>query len=137
MEEEGVVVATEGDIAKVKVKRHSDCENCGACPGNQAMLVDVRNPLGAHINQRVGFRIQESNMLKAAFVVFILPLAASVVGYIGVQFLAEHYSHYSGWMGTLGAVTGFLTALLYIRNYDRSARKNRGMLPVAYKIIDD
>jgi len=66
-QQEGVVVEVSGRIAKVKTSRHDDCENCGACPGNSAMILDVLNTMGAELGQRVLVKIQEINMLKAVF----------------------------------------------------------------------
>ncbi|MBP1765422.1 MAG: positive regulator of sigma RseC/MucC [Firmicutes bacterium] len=79
-QQEGIVIETRGDMARVKTSRHNDCENCGACPGNSAIVLDARNPLDAKIGQRVVIEIQEVNMLKAAFIVYVLPLLAAFAG---------------------------------------------------------
>ncbi|MHC1684600.1 MAG: SoxR reducing system RseC family protein [Clostridiaceae bacterium] len=33
--------------------RHSDCKNCGACPGDNSVIIDVDNKIGAKIGQMV------------------------------------------------------------------------------------
>ena len=87
--QDGVVVAVDGLIAKVKTSRHNNCENCGACPGNSAIVLDAQNPVGAKAGQRVEIEIREAGMLKAAFVVFLLPLMAVFAGVMAAGYVAE------------------------------------------------
>ena len=89
-EETGIVIETSENKAKVKASRHGDCENCGVCPGDNAMVVAVQNPIDASVGQRVAFEIQEANMLMAAFVVYILPLLALMVGAISGGILGNN-----------------------------------------------
>lgn len=90
-EQVGVVLEVSGSMAKVKATRHSDCENCGACPGNQAMVLEARNPVGAKPGQRVAFEVKEVNMLKAAFIVYMLPLVAIFLGAWGGNWVSHHF----------------------------------------------
>ncbi|WP_243650516.1 SoxR reducing system RseC family protein [Anaerospora hongkongensis] len=60
----------------MKTTRHNDCENCGDCPGNSAIVISVNNALGAKLGQRVAIEVKEVNVLKSAFIVYILPLIA-------------------------------------------------------------
>jgi sigma-E factor negative regulatory protein RseC len=73
---EGVVIESAGDTAKVRCSIHSDCENCGVCPGSNAMIIDVINEIGVEAGQQVLVENRESNMLLAAFLIYILPLLA-------------------------------------------------------------
>ncbi len=79
-QQEGIVLEVFDGTAKVKTSRHNDCENCGACPGNSAIVLEADNSLGAKPGQRVAVEVQEVNMLKAAFIVYVLPLIAIFVG---------------------------------------------------------
>ena len=79
-QQEGIVVEVEGRIAKVKTSRHNDCENCGACPGNSAIVISAFSPMQVKPGQRVVVEVQEINMLKAAFVVYLMPLLAIFLG---------------------------------------------------------
>ena len=54
-EEVGYVIDTTNDIAKIKIGRHSDCKNCGSCPGNSTLILSAKNPIGAQIGQKVAF----------------------------------------------------------------------------------
>lgn len=135
-QEEGIVIALENNIAKVIVKRHSHCESCGSCPGNNAMVLEALNDIGAKVNQRVYYTIQQRSMLLAAFVVFILPLISSVLGYLVAEKLAINFQILTGWPGFAGATVGFLAGLVAVRYYDRAVRA-KSMMPVITQIIDN
>lgn len=126
--ENGVVIEVTGDKARVKANRHNDCQNCGSCPGDQAMIVTAENPIGAEPGDTVTFEIREQHVLKAAFVVYALPLILAFLG---------------AWLGTAAApllhwgtestqiafgIAGFVLAVVIIKWYDRSAQAT--MLPV-------
>ncbi len=70
--EQGLVIEVNDDVAKIKVGRHSDCKNCGACPGNESITIYANNKIGAKSGERVIFEVKEASFLGAAFIVFIL-----------------------------------------------------------------
>ena len=133
---EGIVIAIEGTLARVKASRHSDCDNCGACPGDSAMVLDARNPLNAVIGQKVLLEIPETGMLKAAFIVYVMPLLASAVGAIAGGAAGTNIApDYSTAGQIIGGLFLFLCSLYAVFRYDRSSKKKASMLPVIVKII--
>lgn len=135
-EQMGIVVEAEGETAKVRATRHGDCKNCGACPGDDAMLVEARNQVGAKPGQRVAFIIPEVNMLQAAFTVYMLPLFAMAFGAAAGWYLAQQVGSQSVVMYQIaGAVIAFMLSLVYIKLYDRHARKSEKMQPYITKIL--
>ena len=135
-EETGIVIETSENKAKVKASRHGDCENCEVCPGDNAMVVAVQNPIDASVGQRVAFEIQEANMLMAAFVVYILPLLALMVGAISGGILGNNLGQdvLAGQIG--GGILFFAIAVVYMKRYDRAVKKNDQLLPVITKILN-
>lgn len=135
-QQEGIVVAVSDGMAKVRTSRHSDCENCGACPGNTAIVLDARNPVQARQGQWVMVEVKDVNMLKAAFIVYLLPLIAVCGGVLagaGTAFVSqapEPLWHYAG-----GGIAAFVLSMAYIRQFDRNARKNQKMQPVITRIL--
>jgi Positive regulator of sigma E activity len=133
--QEGIVISVDGDMAKVKTSRHNDCENCGACPGNSAIVLDARNPLGAKTGQLVLLEVQEIGMLKSAFIVYMLPLIAMFFGAMAGGYLAGQFARDALWFQVAGAAIAFAVAVLYIRCFDRSASSNQNMQPVITRIL--
>lgn len=134
-QQEGIVLEVVGDMAKVKTSRHNDCENCGACPGNSAMVLDALNPIEAKPGQRVAIEIQEINMLKAAFIVYILPLIAVFIGVLLGGFLAQKVGNESLWFQVAGGIVAFVLSVVYIKYFDSAARSNVKMQPVIVRIL--
>ena len=132
--EEGIVIETNGNLAKVQASRHGDCKNCGACPGDQAMVVEVINDIGARKGQFVAFEVKEENLLKSSLVLFVLPLAAAAAG----AALGNLLSAGLGLSGSIPAIIGglllFGLSLVYVRHYDRKANAKKDY-PVIKKII--
>lgn len=134
-QQEGVVISAAGEMARVKTSRHNDCENCGACPGNAAIVLDARNPLGARPGQQVLIEVQEVGMLKSAFIVYMLPLISLFVGAVAGGLAADQAGSGSFWYQVAGALVALVLAIAYIRHYDRRARTNKNMQPVITRIL--
>lgn len=134
-ENEGVVIEVSGDMAKVKSSRHGDCKNCGACPGDNATVLDVQNPLGAKPGQRVSFEIKETNMLKAAFVVYIMPLIAMFLGAVAGSWLGEKTGQSIRVFQIVGAILAFMLSIVYIKIFDKSTQSDKKMIPIITRIL--
>ncbi len=134
-QQEGIVISVDGQMAKVKTSRHNDCENCGACPGNAAIVLDARNPVGAAPGQLVMVEVQEVGMLKSAFIVYMLPLIALFAGAMAGSWAAGQLARDALWFQVAGAGAAFAASILYIRYFDRSARENKNMQPVITRIL--
>lgn len=133
--QEAIVLAVDGAVAKIKVARHLSCENCGACPGSAAMVIDALNHVNARPGQKVLVSMKEVNMVKAAFIVYILPLLAlfagmAVGGYIAAFFIVDPI-----WGQVIGAVSAFLFSVYYVRHIDRQAGRDAAQKPVIIKIL--
>ena len=70
IEEEGIVVEVNGDIAKVAVLAKSACEKCaasGVChPGGDDSFMEATNPLNATKGQKVKVVLAPQLYLKAS-----------------------------------------------------------------------
>jgi sigma-E factor negative regulatory protein RseC len=123
-------------MAKVKASRHSDCENCGSCPGNTAIVVEALNPVGAQRGQRVALEVKEVNMLKAAFIVYMLPLIAAVGGaFVGDYVAALQQATTPLWYQVCSGLGAFGLSIVYIKYFDRNARTNDKMKPIITRIL--
>lgn len=136
-EQEGIVIELAGDMARVKTSRHNDCENCGACPGNAAIVVEASNAVGARPGQRVALQVPEVNMLKAAFIVYVLPLLALFMGAAIGHYLAGGLGLPALWLQIGGGGLAFGASLAYIRYVDRRAKSNAKMQPIITRILSN
>lgn len=134
-EQEGVVIDTDGCVAKVKANRHGDCKNCGACPGDSALVLDVRNPIGAKPGQLVVFEMKKSNMLKAAFVVYMMPLISIFLGAMLGDLAANKYKFAPGFYEVAGGALLFALSIIYVKYFDKSSGRNAKMQPVIVRNI--
>lgn len=134
-EQEGIVIDTAGSVAKIKVSRHGDCKNCGSCPGDSAMVLDAQNPINAKPGQHVVFEVKEVNMLKAAFIVYILPLIATFIGVAAGQLLAKKLGYNVSTFQIIGGVAAFILSTIYIKKFDKSAGSDISMQPVIIRSL--
>lgn len=137
MQAEGTVVRREGDNAIVKVVRSGGCGRCheiGGCGGDgheqrcEEFFVD--NVFGAQDGQRVTIEIPEGVALKAAVLMYGIPLLAL----LGGAALARLLSSSDLAVATGGGVCLILAALALrlTRNSDlarRSRVRITGVLP--------
>lgn len=134
-EVEGIVIETTGDFAKVKASKHGDCKNCGACPGDSAAVLDVKNPIGAKAGEHVVFEVKEQNMIGAAFVVYIMPIIAIFLGVLVGTWISNFVGAYEMAFRVIGGIVFFIIALVYIKIFDRITAKNDASKPVIIRII--
>lgn len=132
--EEGLVIEVVGNLAKVKAGKHSDCKNCGACPGNDSAIITVKNDLVAKPGQRVNFQVKESNEIKGAFIIFVLPLLALFTGAILGNAFSRLASINTDAGMAIGGVVALLSAIVFIRFFDRSVAKKEISLPTIISI---
>ena len=118
----------------MKISRHSDCSNCGLCPGEDALVLDAPNTLDTKPGQRVILEIKEGNMLKAAFSVYILPLVAVAGGIFLGYFFSSFFKTSEVLPMTIGGVVFGLVAVLAIKRLDRSLQSATDM-PKIIKVI--
>lgn len=135
-EEEGIIIEIiKGNIAKVKVGRHNECKNCGACPGDSSVVIEAKNPIEAKLGQRIAFEMKETNMLMAAFVVYIVPLVAVVVGVFLGQTIAKKFGFSILGFQIAGGIITFILSMLNIKYFDKYAHNNDKMQPVITRIL--
>lgn len=133
--EQGLVIEVINDMAKIKVGRHNDCSNCGACPGSDSVIISAINKVGAKPGQRVAFQMKEVNVLRAAFVVFILPLIAILIGVLLGGFIGEYTGLNIYTFRIVGGIITFLLSLIFIKSFDSATTKNQKTQPVIINIL--
>jgi sigma-E factor negative regulatory protein RseC len=133
--EEGIVVETSGNIAKIKAGRHNDCKNCGACAGTNSIIVCARNTEGAIPGQRVEFELKESNAVLAAFVVFMFPLIGVFMGVLLGSFIGSIVGNNPFVFELLGGILMFIVTIICIKYFNHYINNNEKAQPAILKIL--
>ncbi|MEK7850632.1 MAG: SoxR reducing system RseC family protein, partial [Deltaproteobacteria bacterium] len=86
LEEEGRVTSVDGVYAFVAAQPSSSCEGCsqkGACHvlgGSGEMIIKADNEIRAEVGDRVIVAISSKTFFKASAVIYLLPVAALIIG---------------------------------------------------------
>ncbi len=93
-----------------------DCHKCAGCGSSQQeMLLTVQNPIGAKQGDRVILRTETAPVLKAAVMLYILPLVLFIGGYLAGEWLWKN--------GIVLSLAGLLLGFALVRAYDRHLSK--------------
>lgn len=133
--EQGLVIEVIDGVAKIRVGRHSDCTNCGACPGTNSVIIDANNKIGAKIGQMVAFEVKESNVLSGAFIVFVMPIIVAFIGVICGRVIANYMGANINIFQVVGGVIAFLLSLIFIKMFDKAATLSEESKPVITRIL--
>lgn len=133
--EQGLVIEVIENVAKIRVGRHNDCKNCGACSGNNSIVIEADNKIGAKTGQRVVFKVKENSIVTSAFIVFVLPLISLFLG----VFLGEVIGAYIGinirFSQVIGGLGAAAIAIGAVKKIDKHAAKNNKSKPVIIQIL--
>jgi sigma-E factor negative regulatory protein RseC len=82
--ENGEVVQLKNDIAIVKLQHSAACRQCGICwmAGADTMETEAKNLANAKVGDKVLISVEPNSLLRASFVLYIVPLLFLIVGYL-------------------------------------------------------
>jgi sigma-E factor negative regulatory protein RseC len=137
--EVGTVIETSGGTAKVLVKRNSACDHCpsrSCCTslGGDLKRVDVSNVIGAKEGQQVKIGISPKTVLKASFILYMIPILALIIGVMLGNFLGPQ--HKEIWAISMG-VGFFIGSFFVIKALSKQFEDKAEYLPVVTEILAD
>lgn len=89
-----------------------DCHKCSGCgAAKEAVVFTAQNPIGAKVGDLVKVESQTAPVLKAAVVLYVLPLVLFFLGY--------YLGTLPGSFGVLGGLAGFSLGITGVIAYDR------------------
>lgn len=92
MKEKGCVVSVKDDAAIVAMPMSKECESCGAClissEGKEVVLL-ARNEAEAAEGDMVEVEIAAGRVVAAAFIIYVIPLLMTIVGFLLGNNIAE------------------------------------------------
>lgn len=120
---EGFITEVNKDEATVRLSEHSECAQCGNCSGQDASVITALNPIHAKPGQQVIVEVEDQNMIKSAFIIFVLPLLSlcggAALGY-GLSFLITTPPFPTS---SAAGILFFFLSLFFIRSYDSKMQK--------------
>ncbi len=140
LEEEAIVIETEGATARVLIEKKSACASCSAailCHPPEHDYVEVDNIIGAVAGQKVKIVVESEQYLKASFILYGIPvfvfLLSALIGKIAAVSLAgEAYSDL--WAFAAACFSTGATFSLIAR-FQRQLQKSRAYKPIITEII--
>lgn len=136
-----IIELVDGTTAKIKMQKHSACAACGKCASStdkKDIIVEVDNNIGAKVGDYVEVNMDSVNVIKAAAIVYIVPLIALLGGTIvsyGIFNFIDIGMNKEVLSGFIGIVLTIISYLL-IKSKDRKFRESRNYIPVITKVIN-
>ena len=122
------------NTARVEFDRRSACDKCKMCltasGDKMKVYVDVKNTLGAKVGDKVGVAMNDRFVLKAAFIVYIIPVILVGAGLAIFRKLSDL------WLLAVVAAGLFIGALIGI-GVDRLIRKKGTFAPTMTVIYEE
>lgn len=142
MKEIGTVVGVDGDRISVSVKRSAACEKCGKCQhahitfgNNSNLIVEAISTSAVKPGDLVELEITGQDYLRLSFLLYVLPLLGTGVGFALGWFLGRLLGNATLWGGVFGVVS-FGLSYLWLHHYDKAAAKTGRFLPLARPLRD-
>lgn len=139
--EEGIVTKTFDGMAWVKTTRSSACKHCSAkdsCSthgGGQSMMIKVENRVAARAGDRVILTLKTASLLKAAFLIYILPILAMLVGaMIGGHFAGRMEADVSA-VAAISGGSAFVAAILFMKYQGNRMGSRSDYTPKILRVI--
>jgi len=135
MEEIGKVVEVKDDSVKVELTPKSGCPHCPVrmlChPGADKMYTEAVSAEGVKVGDTVKIDMDPKNAIMAAFLIFILPIVAFILGFAITQLVTKKQS-----AALVGGVIMFSGSIVLLGKLDKRISKGRGFKPVVKEIVD-
>lgn len=143
LKEQGLVVAIEDDTAMVQTVSKTSCNSCqvnSTCGtgiiskafGERSFITPMQNRINAQEGDQVEVGIPEDLVIKASFLVYLLPLALMFVSVLVASYWLTDLAE--PWLILLAFVTLVLGFKL-VKLFEQKASKNKQLEPVLLRIV--
>ena len=147
--ENAIVVSIENNQTWIETQRKSTCGQCSASKGcgtsvlskvigNKLSKMKAINKINAQVGDEVIVGLNESSLLKGAFVIYMLPLLFLFLFSIVGQFIAQNIGIPNDELPVIiFAAVGFLFGMKKVKSFSASIEKNESYQPVILKKTND
>jgi positive regulator of sigma E activity len=143
IEEEGIVMETRGETAMIAILTKSACEKCaaaGTChPGGEDSLMEASNPLNAKKGQKVKVILAPQLYLKAAIIIYGIPVSVFIAAAIVAKNVAEKYvgDQASDLWAFIAGTVCLAVSFFFIRGYNKKVERTHEYKPTIVAILDE
>ena len=143
--ENAIVVSVEKNETWIETQRQTACGQCSANKGcgtsvlskvigNKLSKMKAINKINAEVGDEVVVGINESSLLKGAFMTYLLPLLYLFIFSFSGQFLADYLQIQYSELFVIGfAIFGFYIGMKKLKNFSISISNNENYQPVILK----
>lgn len=139
MNRSGIVVDSNKNFAKVRILKHTACGDCGAChlgDDNKDMDIEARNEIGAVKGDHVMVDLETPNVLKAAFIIYTIPLLSLLVGIaFGTIFMKKEI--YAAVLGLLLLATSYIIIKKHEDTFKNSGKYHATITKITKSTIQE
>lgn len=133
MNRSGIVVSTSEDQATVRLLKHTACGDCGAChlgDDSKHITVEAINDLNAKPGDLVEIDLAAPNVLGAAFIMYMIPLAVLVAGVVLGSLLASliGFSHVKDLIGAVLGLGAMVVVYMQIKKREHTFKASKKYL---------
>ena len=138
------VIGLDNDLAKIEVSRKAMCDGChkmqcsgkcamsGLMSSGSKMTALAVNKADAKVGDTVEISTSDKEVLGAAAIVFILPLAIGLLGFTTAKLLGL-----SSDISTIAAVAGFVAVFPFLRLFEKKSHAGEPKLVILKVLSDD
>jgi len=135
MEEVGRVIEIKGNMAKVEVAQK---ELCHKCPSESfcklatggSRTIEATNEIEAKAGQLVKIEISSGSILASAFIIYIFPIIALLVGGVLAQWISGSQN-----MAIIVGIIALTASFLFVHFIDKKIDRSKKLIPVVKEII--
>lgn len=141
MEKIGKVVSTNGNKAKLEIRRASACgEKCGSCSGgcsSTGTFIEAENSIMARPGQMVKIEVETKIVMKSAFLAYIFPLFMLITGIVSGSYIYKSFDFNisSEVFSLLLGVFFMVISYAIIKRIDKNYQTNRKIKSTITKIL--
>jgi positive regulator of sigma E activity len=136
--EHGKVITVRDGSVDVRMEVSAACGGCSICSqrgGGETVMHDVRDTLGATVGDEVEVVIPDTIRSRAAVAVFVVPVAAMLLGYLAGFLLGKWLDFDPDVAGLVGGLASANIALIGVRAAERTLAGNEAFTPRVDAII--
>lgn len=121
IQDSGIVVAVQGDMASVKIESSEACHSCGAAifckPAKEGrQIIQTMNSCNAAVGDRIRITEAGHTLLKVTLIQYTLPLIGFLTGILVSGYLLTNMiANYKELLMLVSGITGLVLSGLFVR----------------------